>query len=588
VSRVVSRILGADGCFPRLRGWRYASCLGSLLSLGCALIDPIDPIPTGHGAASSANGGASAATGGALGGFSGSGGNGGMTPNTSGTAGVAPAERDCVVNADCESNARCLPEHVCVRLDTRDPATGTTGPCPTLLNAQGARDPNAIFIGAFAPLDQSSIEAQTISAIYAMAASEFNDMGGLRGVAGGPPSPLVVIVCNNSEASTPGALQHLIEDVRVPAVLAAMDQNQLLAGFNKYPQTFFVSAFSGSKELANVSRGRAWTMLGQPSDYAEIYAALLPHAEALVHAGLIRAGKDRDLRVAAVVETSNAFGVELANAVLPQLTFNGLKAVDQPSNYLGREVVSDGSNVQQVVKDLYDQLPPDIVLSFASDVFTANSGVMSRLNQLGWSEHRPLYILSPENAEAGADVTAELFRLRSVDYKDDVGRVLGVAPAGLLPGMTDAFNNFWMHLLLKYPEARTDFGNYYDAFYFLVDALYASPRVAFREGTINASDLATGMRRLTNLGKTKFNVGPNDISDVFSVLDAKNFLIQLDGTMGAPDFDRDTGMRRESGSIYCFDSTRLKIQKDVISYRRDTMQLDQVEHPLCLINFLNR
>jgi hypothetical protein len=583
VTRFAGRTGGADGCLPRLRGWRYAAGVGSLLSLGCALIDPIDAIPTGQGVANSANGGVSA-VGGVLGGF---GASGGTTPNAGGTDGVPPAERNCVVNADCESNSRCLPEQVCVRLDTRDPTMGTTGPCPTLLNAQGARDPNAIFIGAFAPLDQSSVEAQTISAIYEMAASEFNDMGGLRGVSDGPPSPLVVIVCSNSEASAPGALRHLVEDVQVPAVLAAMDQNQLLAGFNKYPQTFFVSAFSGSKELASVSLGRAWTMLGQPADYAEIYAALMPHAEALVHAGLIRTGNDRALRVAAVIETGNSFEVELANAVLPQLTFNGLKAVDQPTNYLGREVVSDGSNVQQIVNDLYNQLPPDIVLSFASDVFTASSGVMSRLNQNGWSDQRPLYILSPENAEAGADVTAELINVRRIDDKDNVGRVLGVAPAGLLPGMTDAFNDFWMHLLLKYPQARTDFGNYYDAFYFLVDAIYASPRVAFREGTINASDLANGMRRLTNLGKTKFNVGPSDISDVFSVLDTKTSLIQLDGTMGVPDFDRNTGMRRESGSIYCFDSTRLRIQKDVISYHRDTRQLAQVEHPLCLINFLN-
>ncbi len=314
-------------------------------------------------------------------------------PNTSGSSGAAATARACVTNADCESNSRCLPSKLCVHLET--------GACPTLINGQDALDPNAIFVGAFAPVGQDSVNAQTISAIYEMAASEFNDVGGLRGVSGGKPSPLVVIVCDNSLATTPEALRHLIDDVQVPAVLAAMDQNQLLAGFNLYQDTFFVSAYYGSKELANVSDGRAWTMLGQPSDYVGIYQALMPHAEALMHADLIRAGKDRALRVAAVIETDNAFEIELANAVLHELTFNGLKAADQPSNYLGREVDSDGTTAEDIVRDLCEQLPPDIVLSFASDVFTATRGVMPTLDQKNCSDPRPLYILSPENAEAG-------------------------------------------------------------------------------------------------------------------------------------------------------------------------------------------
>ncbi len=159
----------------------------------------------------------------------------------------------------------------------------------------------------------------------------------------------------------------------------------------------------------------------------------------------------------------------------------------------------------------------------------------------------------------GAAITAELKQLASFDHGDHAGRVLGVGAAA--PTVSDAFNDFRTHLALKYPAARTDFGNYYDAFYFLVDAIYASPRAAFLDGTISAADLARGMRRLTNLAKTKIDIGPNGISDVFSLLDNADSEIQLYGTMGAPDFDRNSGMRRESGSIYCFDSTRLAIQK---------------------------
>jgi hypothetical protein len=577
LTRVASRKVGAR--FPWPVGSWSALCAGSLLALGCALIDPIDAIPSGQGDTNSATSGTSAATAGAQAGL-GESGYGGTTPNSGGSAGAAPAVPRCVVNSDCEADSRCLPDNVCVRLDT-----GSTGPCSKVLGGEFAHDPNAIFFGAFAPLDEDNIEAKTISAIYEMAAGEFNALGGLRGVSGGPPSPLVVIVCNNSHASTPGALHHLIDVVQVPAVLAAMDPNQLLAGFNDYRDTFFVSAFSGSEELANVSHGRAWTMLGQPADYADIYAALMPHVEAMVHSELIRAGKDREIRVAAVTEAGNAFEQELANAVLPRLTFNRLKAAEQPSNYLGRELTSNSSNLNQVVKDIHG-LRPDIVLSFASGAFTAKEGVMTRLDLESWSDKRPVYILSPENAEADAEVAAELFRLRNVDHQEHAGRVLGVGPAGLPSGMTDALNIFALNLSRKYPGTKPDFNNYYDAFYFLVDAIYASPRASFRDGTINASDLARGMRRLTNLGKMKINVGPTGISDVFSTLNNDESEIQLYGTMGAPDFNRDTGMRRESGSLYCFDSTRLEIQKDVISYNRDSDQLEQASHPLCLVNFL--
>ena len=556
---------------------KYALGTSLLLASSCALIDPIDVSPTAHGAASSAGFGSTIA--GAMNGSSGSG-VAGTASNAGGSSGKTSDEVPCVVNADCESKSRCLPTGVCASL-----ITDTTGPCPKLIGGEFASDPNAIFFGAFAPLDQDSVEAQTISAIYEMAAEEFNALGGLRGASGGRPSPLVVTVCNNSEASTPQALSHLINDVQVPALLAAMDANQLLAGFNAYPDTFFVSAFNGSRELADVSGGRLWTMLGRPADYADIYAALMPHVEESVHADLIQNGNDRKLRVATVIEVESAFELELSRAVLSRITVNGSSLADQPSNYLGTQVATDGSNVVQVVQSLYE-FSPDIVFSFAGNLFTAGHGVMNRLDQEYWPDQRPFYVLSPENAQAGADVSAELTRLRKAD-KDNVHRVLGVASAGLPPGMTDALNAFKLNLLAKYPDARTDFGNYYDAFYYLVDAMYASPRQAFRDGTLSAGDLARGMRRLTNLSKAKIDVGPNGISDIFSTLNSSDSETQLYGTMGAPDFDRTTGMRRESGSVFCFDSPRLNIQNDVIAYHRDTDRLQQVEHPPCLVGFLS-
>ena len=475
----------------------------------------------------------------------------------------------------------------CVRLDTEP-----SGPCPVLIGGEHAADPNAIFIGAFTQLDNASINVQTVLAIYEMAVRDFNefkDSGGLRDVSNGP-SPLVVVVCNNSKARAPEALKHLIGEVQVPAVLAAMDQDQLLTAFDAYRYTFFVSPLNASKDLAKVSNGRLWTMLGQTSDYADIYAALMPYAEGYARADLAVAKEERDIRVVAVVDPGNAFGAELAGAVLPQLTFNGLNAKDQPANYLQLEVMGDGSNLDDVVAKAY-ALGPDIVLSFAGGVFTSASGkggVMPRLNRQGWSYQRPIYILSPANAQAGNDVTVELDWLwNEVDHRDNASRVLGIGAASPPVEQIQAYSDFASNLARAFPGANPDFGNYYDAFYFLADAIYASPRQAFYDGTISAtSDLFAAMRRLTDLDRQAFDIGPNAISNVFDALDAHSS-IQLVGTLGAPGFDRTTGMRRESGSVFCFDSLAHRIHPDVIRYDRESKRLTFAPAPPCLTTFLS-
>ena len=399
----------------------------------------------------------------------------------------------------------------------------------------------------------------------------------------------MVIVCDNDATSTAQALHHLIDVVKVPAVLAAMDPNQLLAGFNQNQHTFFISAAHASQELANVSNGRAWTMLGQPSDFVAIYEALMPHAEALVRADLPPAEAGRDIRVAAVTEDGNSDQEELFNAVLPRLSFNGKTAAEQMgTNFLVGQLSRDSSNVDAVVATLYSGLQrPDIVFSFASGVFTARNGVMHGLNTKYWPNQRPVYILSPENAVAGSSVTAELNAMwQSVDHKDNAARVLGVDLAGVTTDTAATFNSFAVRLHSQASFLDADFSNYYDAFYFLAFAAYASPRQAFFSGLIGPADFEHGMLRLTNLGQTRYDVGPVDISNVFTALSNPNSMLELGGTMGRPDFDRASGMRRDPGSIYCFDSTTFEIQKDVIRYDRETQKFKQVDHPLCLVNFL--
>lgn len=561
---------------------RLTRCGAALLPLGCGLVSPLDPPLIREGNSSmSPNGGSDS-----LGGAQPIGGEKGVASSMGGAAG-AP-QHSCTQNADCGELSRCRPEdHTCVTLDIRDPATGiAAGPCNRVLGAEYSLNPNAVFIGAFAQLDLTSTDAQTVLTTYQMATDDFNSNSvGLRGVSGGKPSPLVVILCNNADADVPVALNHLINEVHVPAVLAAMDISQLIEGFNDYPQTFFVSTTHGSTELANVSGGRAWTMLGQPSDFADIYAALMPHVEQLARADLIAGGVDRPLRVAAITETDNAFEIAVRDAVLPRLVFNGLSASDPANSFVSREV--SVSTVGDVVDDLYSEQPPDIVFSFASNVFTdATQGVMAALDQKYWPRERPVFVLSPENAEDGASVTSLLAALQVADHKNNTARVLGVSPAGVPTSLAGALRAYRLALTSKLSTASTSFGNYYDAFYFLAYAMYTSPRAAFFDDSVRPQDLAAGMRRLTDLGATPYDVGPSGIPYVFSALSVANVDVQLLGTVGAPDFNRDTGMRRETGSIFCFDVGGNEEQRDVYRFDRDTGQFTAVvSPPACLLDF---
>jgi hypothetical protein len=162
------------------------------------------------------------------------------------------------------------------------------------------------------------------------------------------------------------------------------------------------------------------------------------------------------------------------------------------------------------------------------------------------------------------------------------------APAAPPLDEIDALSKFTQKFSLTYPGLKTSFNNYYDAFYFLAYAAYAGPRQAFFNGLITASDFETAIFRLTDLAAAKVNVGPDEMSTGFKELNEAFSTIQLYGTMGPPDFDRSVGMRRESGSIYCFDSQTLKMQRDTIRYNRQTKELTQMQSPVCLRSFLTQ
>jgi hypothetical protein len=113
---------------------------------------------------------------------------------------------------------------------------------------------------------------------------------------------------------------------------------------------------------------------------------------------------------------------------------------------------------------------------------------------------------------------------------------------------------------LAFPDARDVRGteNFYDAAYYL---LYAAAGAG--QSLTSGLGLVNGMNRLLS-GSNAFDVGPADMADAFATLAVGNSTIQLNGTLGPPDFNPADGTRQSAGSVWCIDASGF--HADVLRY----------------------
>ncbi|RYZ09139.1 MAG: ABC transporter substrate-binding protein [Myxococcales bacterium] len=517
---------------------------------GCLLVTPLDELPAMRGEAPStsgsggvADGGASAA-GGAAGEMSGAG---------SGGSGIFP-DGTCQTNAQCiaeaaDEPARCRPsDHKCVPL--RDEA------CPVVVGE--AEDPNAVYFGAFASLDGVTPEDNSIVWAHQLALDELSgdSMGGLPDGVKGRRRPLVMIVCNNLEDLIQPSLKHLIENVQVPAVLATLKPGDLRRAYEEYAahDVFYLSPVSVTKSIASVSdEGRIWNLLGQPSDFAPTYAALLARSEAWLRAD--RELGDAPIRVA-LVATRDAFDSELRDAVTTAIHFNGQQtAAENEESDQFRSITLDPDAPELATQAAQlAEFAPDIVISTASDLFLQRGGLQDRLETewgvLAGGKKRPFYILSPYDA---GNVNTLRDRISGVIQEDPNGgedneRYVGVTIAP--PADVTLQRAYEVRLRSLFKDAILDTANYYDATYYLAYAMYAADQPAGLTG----SGISAGMQRLF-AGKQNFDVGPGVIGDVFDALRKPGSFVHLNGTLGPPEIDVSRGVRPVDGGVFCFSRT---------------------------------
>ncbi len=543
----------------RALGWAALS-LGA--GGGCLLVTPLDDLPTKSAASSGAGGG----------------GKGQVIPvggsESPGGAGGAPDSGECRTNADCAALGAgapylCRPsDHACVPL--------LSEACTLAYDAENAKDPNAVFFGAFAPLSNVRPGDNSIIWAHRLALQELNgdSIGGIPGGPGGARRPLVMVVCNSAEASVAPAFQHLIEELEVPAILATVRSGDLREQYDKYRarNVFYLSPIAVSSVIANEEDGgRIWNLLGQPSDFAPTYKALLERAEAYVRAER-SLDADTPLKVA-LIGSEDALDYELANAVTPGLAVNGKPASADPKHFMRFDVPAKPNYVEEAAK--VGEFQPDIVISTASEKFSAAGALQAQL-EADWESYfevidppRPFYILSPYNAGNLAPIEGRLEDwLDAHEDEEDQRRYVGISIASAPDSSLQ--NTYAVRLASAFGEdAISDTANYYDAVYYLAYAIFAAKQPSALDGTA----LAAGMQRL--LSGPSFNVGPSDTNAAFAALGKNGATIRLESTLGPPGLDPVTGVRPVVGSVFCF-----RRSGNNVTPQFDQLRYDRTKHTL--------
>jgi hypothetical protein len=546
-----------------------ARTLGALLiaggvAVGCMVVAPLEDLPAGKQTAGG-TGGMLLGSGGVSAGTAGVATQAGNGGNSGAAFGGMPGK--CTSNADCLNSIddpyTCRKhDQTCVRLKSAS--------CPLVYG--NAAHPNAIVFGAYAPMRTGSDENSVVWA-YRLALDEISgdEFGGLPGGPNGTSRPLVMVVCNGESLDVESSMQHLSGDLGVAAILANLQPGDLRRAFETYRngQIFFLSPIGATSALATLTdQGLMWHMLGQPADFAPSYSKLLELSESYVRR--LRGVSERPLRVA-MVTTTDAFDSGLANEAIKQLRFNGKNTVENETAGNYRGITIDPVDPQTAnVGATIAEYRPDVVISAAGEIFASKNGVLENIETY-WAvgdnpPQRPFYILSPLNAGNLTHVQTVIanqmkgFVIDAEAYKRFVGLSAARAPD------PTPYNDFLIRLRSRFPSAHPETENYYDAAYFLAYAMYGAGSVA----ELTGPGIARGMLRLLD-GRQTYTVGPAEIGSVFSALSVPSATLTLNGTLGPPNFDHQTGVRVEAGSVFCFErpsdgSTLVALRNQVLRY----------------------
>jgi branched-chain amino acid transport system substrate-binding protein len=367
-------------------------------------------------------------------------------------------------------------------------------------------------------------------------------MRGFRGSgAFGRVHPLGVVACDDA-ANTTRAAHHLVDDVRVPAILGFRSGAEIidLAGSLFMPNDVLaVASLTTSPLLASIPNppGKPRLVFRTTMNStvaAEAVAVAVPQLfEPQVRAAGL--GQTAPMRVAVVRSSATRLSA-FANTLFGALTFNGKSTMANGESYREITFDEDGPRIKESAANAVRAIiafDPHVAI-YVGDLSDQVIAPVER----DWPKSKKS---RPKWLSISALTKSEISFIGGDE--DRRRRFFGVEEVTTAPPNA----RFVLHYNESFDEkiTRTAAPNAsYDAFYLLAYATFAAG-----DGPITGSSLARAIPRLLPPGKP-VDIGVAQIFEAFSTL-RRGDAIDLNGATGGLDFDLTTGDATINQSIVC-------------------------------------
>jgi ABC-type branched-subunit amino acid transport system substrate-binding protein len=536
--------------------------LVTLSAAACNSIVGLDDLSVDHGTAGTQSGGQDSSSSGknsgseaASGGTETAGGAGSMPSGESGAGGDdgVPYVGECKTNQECTDKAGAT---MGAGGDAADSAASVCikpeGRCAKLLSEDcdvitgDYLNDRAIILGSlFSTKGTQAATNIPRQQAAALAIEQINAVGGVpAGETSAEARPLVMVSCDES-TNLVRAAEHLVKDLKVPAIVGPNTSQDTLDVSNKVTIPNGVVVMTPTAVASSIvslaDKDMTWLMVPSDVQRAPLMVSQIGELEAQLK-------EERSLTSVklGIVFRNDALGIGTRTA-LNELSLNG-KGLTDPVN-LGNHVQIDGYNPadadQQAIITKYVTFAPDIVV--LAGTAEAITKVLVPLEAAWTAEHRPMYVLI-DSTKVPELITAttnnESLRLR-------------VRGTGITPGPSgkdtpaEAYTGFKIDYDVRYKGGNSTIsgmGPAHDAAYAIGLALAAT-----KDQPVSGKSIAAGLRKLAG-GTTRVTTIGTNVLAAFQKLSSGTGITAV-GTFGVLDWDVNGAVKGGTLEMWCIGGT---------------------------------
>lgn len=462
------------------------------------------------------------------------------TPGKGGEDGAVPST-SCDTNVECNrfttaggsgSIASGATPSVCVKATGRCAALGSLD-CPRI--SGDFLDDGAVVIGTLLGGEDLTLERAAL-----LAAEE---IGALPAPKGGKVRPLVVVGCNATVDVTRAA-RHLVDDLRVPAIVgptAGDDVMSITQQISKQGGTLLVTPTSPVSSISKLAdNDLTWRVLPSDTQRAKLVIAQMNDLESV-----LRSTRALTTVKLGVVHRADASGLSARDSISGKLIING-RFINDAAN--AANVSLDGytakpgvaSPLESVVAKYAGTFKPDLVFVTAPEQVADLIVPLEAALTAGRVVNKPYYICTDaaktqaflDAIDAAALPTDIRRRVRGVGVKPDTGS------AAALDTFTAAFTQRYGTKPSAFPAALS-----YDAMYAVAFAIAATTDVA-----VSGASVAKGLRAL-GVGDA-FTIGADQSATIMESL-AAGTSVSLRGTGSVLQWDPSGDLAGGTAEVWC-------------------------------------